>query len=39
MVSSEKIMTDSRKASASVKFTKAIADSTRQKIMKFCCCE
>jgi DNA-binding transcriptional ArsR family regulator len=32
-------MSDPRKESVSVEFAKAIADSTRQKIMKFCCCE
>jgi ArsR family transcriptional regulator len=32
-------MPDLQKESASVEFAKAIADSTRQKIMKFCCCE
>jgi ArsR family transcriptional regulator len=32
-------MPDSKKESSSVEFAKAIADSTRQKIMKFCCCE
>ncbi|OGO09493.1 MAG: hypothetical protein A3K46_00985 [Chloroflexi bacterium RBG_13_60_9] len=32
-------MNDIQKASSSVEFAKAIADSTRQKIMKFCCCD
>jgi ArsR family transcriptional regulator len=32
-------MNDTQKASSSVEFAKAIADSTRQKIMKFCCCD
>jgi DNA-binding transcriptional ArsR family regulator len=30
---------DPKKVSASVEFAKAIADSTRQQIMKYCCCE
>jgi ArsR family transcriptional regulator len=32
-------MTDSKRESAPVEFAKAIADSTRQRIMKYCCCE
>ncbi len=32
-------MADVRKESAPVEFAKAIADATRQKIMKFCCCD
>jgi ArsR family transcriptional regulator, arsenate/arsenite/antimonite-responsive transcriptional repressor len=32
-------MTESKRLSESVEFAKAIADSTRQKIMRFCCCE
>jgi ArsR family transcriptional regulator len=32
-------MAGSKNAPASVEFAKAIADSTRQKIMKYCCCE
>ena len=31
-------MPDPKKESPSVEFAKAIADSTRQKIMKICCC-
>ncbi len=32
-------MGDSKKESAPVEFAKAIADSTRQQIMKYCCCD
>jgi ArsR family transcriptional regulator len=32
-------MADSKRLGKSVEFGKAIADSTRQKIMRYCCCE
>ncbi len=32
-------MNDMKKTPAPVEFAKAIADSTRQKIMKYCCCD
>jgi ArsR family transcriptional regulator len=32
-------MADTKKDSAPVEFAKAIADSTRQQIMKYCCCD
>jgi DNA-binding transcriptional ArsR family regulator len=32
-------MAEMKKASTPVAFAKAIADSTRQRIMKYCCCE
>jgi ArsR family transcriptional regulator len=32
-------MTESKRLCESVAFAKAIADSTRQKIMRYCCCE
>jgi ArsR family transcriptional regulator, arsenate/arsenite/antimonite-responsive transcriptional repressor len=38
MIPIGKTMTRSGKAEQSVEFAKAIADSTRQKIMRYCCC-
>jgi DNA-binding transcriptional ArsR family regulator len=32
-------MSDPKRQSGSVEFAKAIADDTRQRIMKYCCCE
>jgi ArsR family transcriptional regulator len=32
-------MSESKRASPSVEFAKAIADDTRQRIMKYCCCD